>query len=155
MTTVKDGPFITDEEFAEGQPIMRRLFDVTYSCPLCGNDHNAETYVAHTTDSLDELHAQAKRAMRQGEVALPLLAAHMRLVHTDAGDYQALREEADESGGRGHLKVLGVTMTAESEISCDDCAARFESLGDLWNHMGIDPHTSTRVQEAECHAHSG
>lgn len=38
MTTATDrqGPFITDEEFAPRQPVLRRLFDVEYSCPMCG-----------------------------------------------------------------------------------------------------------------------
>ena len=157
MTTTQMSPFTTDEEFADGQPMMRRLFDVAYSCPLCGNNHHAETYVAFTTDQLDELHAHAVRCMKHPDIVLPLLANHMEMVHTDNGDYRQLREEADANGGegRGRLKVLMVTMTAESEITCDECASRFDSLGNLWNHMGIDQLSNVRVRDAECLAYSG
>ena len=156
MTTATNhqNPFTTDEEFAQGQPILRRLFDVEYSCPLCGENHNAETYVAHTTTSLDGLHAHARACFRHAPIALPLLAQHMQFVHVDRGDYRQLRQEADACNPKGPLKVLSVTMTAESEFSCDECARRFSTMGGLWSHMGIDPISNARTGEPDCRKHS-
>ena len=64
MTIRTADPFTTDQDFAQGQPLMRRLFEVDYSCPLCGRNHIAETYVASITNNLDELNAEALRSMR-------------------------------------------------------------------------------------------
>ena len=150
MHTTNESPFMTDQELSEGQDGIRRLFDIAYTCPLCGQEHHAETYVFHTTDSLDELHAHARAAMRQDEIGLPLLARHMIFVHTDRGDYTKLRQEADLHGPKGPLRLLSTTMTAESEFSCDECARRFPTAGEMWTHMGIDPDTAQRNEQPQC-----
>ena len=154
MTTTIDiqSQYITDEEFSGGQPMLRRLFDVHYSCPLCGRDHNAETYIAHTTDSLDDLHAHAKACMRQRDVVLPLLGQHMVYLHRERDDYQRLREEADAGDVKGPLRIHSVTMTAESEISCEQCAHRFDTIGAFQEHMGVNPATGARYREIACRA---
>ena len=143
-------PFITDGEFFGDAPTMRRLFVVAYSCPLCGEEHDAEIYVAHTTSSLDELHAHARACMRQEEVAVPLLAQHMFLLHNDRGDYRRLSWEAETHGPKGNLRVNSVTLTADSEITCDDCARRFDTIGALNEHIGLNPWTLARTGPPEC-----
>ena len=152
MTTTDQtySPFITDGEFFGAAPPMRRLFIVNYDCPLCGTEHEAETYVAHTTGSLDDLHAHARACLRQGDVVLPLLGQHMFLFHNDRGDYARLRDEAENTGPKGNLRVISVTMTGESEISCEDCARRFDTTGDLNQHIGLNPWTLARTGPPQC-----
>ena len=147
-------PFRTDAEFGENENVMRRLFEVTYTCPLCDRQHHAEVYVSHPTSNLDDLHAHAVRSLRSNNFGPPLLIAHTRMIHLDQGNYQALRERADAGLTQGLLRIESIVMTAEEHISCDDCAQRFQTIGDLWNHMGIDPRSNLRVRSAECHAHS-
>ena len=145
-------PYITDGElFGETVP-LRRLFIVNYSCPLCGDEHDAETYVAHTTRSVDELHAHARACLRQADVALPLLGQHMFLLHNDRGDYHQLREEADAGNPKGPLRLISVSITGESELSCDDCARRFDTIGALNEHIGLNPYTLARTGPPECMA---
>ena len=152
MTTeaTTDSPFTTDTEFFGEAQLLRRLFVVDYTCPLCGEAHEAETYVAHTASSLDQLHAHARACLRQSDVVLPLLGQHIFLTHNDRGDYQALRDEADSAGPKDHLRVNSVTMTAESELSCDACAKRFSTGGEMNQHMGLDPWTLARTGPADC-----
>ena len=152
MTIRTADPFTTDQEFAQGQPIMRRLFEVDYSCPLCGRNHIAETYVASITNNLDELNAEALRSMRTPETAIPLLQNHMRFVHTEHGNFESLLERFRNSTEEADLVVNSVTMTNEDTLSCDECAHHFDTLGDLWVHMGINPATGTRFAPAVCTA---
>ena len=155
MTLVNDTHTPTGEKLAQGKLTLRRLFDILYQCPLCGQQHNAETYVAHTTVILDDLHAHAQKILRHPSVALPLLGDHISFVHIDQGDYRRLRQEAEAGNPKGNLRIISVTMTAESELSCTECAARFPTIPDLWSHMGIAPATASRVRDAECFAYSG
>lgn len=150
--TGKLNPFITHSEFFGQMPTLRRLFVVRYCCPLCGQEHEAETSVAHTTDSLDELHAHARACLHQSEVALPLLGQHIFLLHNDRGDYRNLREDADSNGPKGPLKLISITMTAEDELTCEDCAHRSQSIGDLNEHIGINPWTMARMGPPQCMA---
>ena len=63
--TIKDATtFTTGHDPREDQPFIRRLFEVNYTCSLCGQNHMAETYVPSNTNNLDELNAAALRVMR-------------------------------------------------------------------------------------------
>ena len=154
MTTTDQtySPYITDGEFFGETVPLRRLFIVNYSCPLCGDEHDAETYVAHTTSSVDELHAHARACLRQDDDALPLLGQHMFLLRNDRGDYARLRDEADAHGAKGPLRLISVSITGESELSCDDCARRFDTIGALNEHIGLNPYTLARTGPPECMA---
>ena len=140
MTTeaTTDSPFTTDTEFFGEAQILRRLFVVDYTCPLCGEAHEPSPTRAHR--QLPRPAARPRPAcMRQSDVVLPLLGQHIFLTHNDRGDYQALRDEADSAGPKDHLRVNSVTMTAESELSCDACAKRFSTGGEMNQHMGPGP----------------
>lgn len=106
--------------------------------------HNAETCVAH-----------AGACFRQADIALPLLTRHMAFVHKDRGGYRQLQTEADAGNPKGPLRILSVTMAAKSELSCDECAQRFPTLGDLWVQMSINPVANARTAEPDCRKHTG
>ena len=94
-------PFLTDGEYFGPGPVLRRLFIAEYDCPLCGEEHEAETHVARNTDSLDELHAHGRALLRHKETVMPLLAQHMYMLHNERGNYQELRLEAELIGPKG------------------------------------------------------
>ena len=136
----------------EDQPFIRRLFEVNYTCSLCGQNHMAETYVPSNTNNLDELNAAALRAMRNPQTAIPLLQAHMRFVHSELGNFEELLEQLRNSPDGADLVVNTVTMTHEANLSCDQCAHSFDTPAELAIHMGVNPNTSTRFAPAACDA---
>ena len=150
MTTRTADPFTTDQDFAQGQPLMRRLFEVDYTCPLCGQNHMAETYVQSATSNLDDLNAEAIRCMSDARTAVPLLQNHMRFVHTEQGNFTELLEHLKGSTQEADLIINTVTMTHEENLSCDQCAHQFDSTLELAVHMGVNPTNGTRFAPAAC-----
>ena len=126
--TIKDiNPVTTGHDLREDQPLMRRLFEVNYTCPLCGRNHMAETYVQSATSNLDDLNAEAVRCMSDARTAVPLLQNHMRFVHTEQGNFTELLEHLKGSTQEADLIINTVTMTHEENLSCDQCAHQFDS----------------------------
>ena len=151
--TIKDvTTFNPGHDQREDQPFIRRLFEVNYTCSLCGQIHMAETYVPSNTNNLDELNAAALRAMRNHQTAVPLLQAHMRFIHSELGNFEQLLEQLRNSTDGADLVINTVTMTHEANLSCDQCAHSFDTPAELAIHMGVNPNTSTRFAPAACDA---
>ena len=149
--TIKDiNPVTTGHDLREDQPLMRRLFEVDYTCPLCGQNHMAETYVQSETSNLDDLNAEAIRCMSDARTAVPLLQNHMRFVHTEQGNFTELLEHLKGSTQEADLVINTVTMTHEENLSCDQCAHQFDSTLELAVHMGVNPTNGTRFAPAAC-----
>ena len=111
--TIRDATtFTTGHDPREDQPFIRRLFEVNYTCSLCGQNHMAETYVPSNTNNLDELNAAALRVMRDPRTAIPLLQAHMRFVHSELGNFEQLLERLRNSTDGADLVVNTVTMSS-------------------------------------------
>ena len=144
-------PFTNDQEFGQGRTVLRRLFEISYLCGLCEDNHIAETYCASVADNLDQLHAETVRTLRNPEYAGQLLAAHCADLHQERGEYRPLVDRVLSGESQGLTRITGLTMTGEDFISCDGCAKRFDSLGDLWTHVGIDTRNGQRVRKPECH----
>ena len=149
--TIKDiNPVTTGHDLRVDQPLMRRLFEVDYTCPLCGQNHMAETYVQSATSNLDDLNAEAIRCMSDARTAVPLLQNHMRFVHTEQGNFTELLEHLKGSTQEADLIINTVTMTHEENLSCDQCAHQFDSTVELAVHMGVNPTNGTRFAPAAC-----
>ena len=151
--TIKDvTTFNPGHDQREDQPFMRRLFEVNYTCSLCGQNHMAETYVPSNTNNLDELSAEAHRYMSDARTAVPLLQNHMQFVHTEQGNFAELLGRIQSSNEDADLVVNTITMAHEENLSWDQCAHQFDSSVELAVHMGINPTNGTRFAPAACDA---
>ena len=152
MTTQDVNTLNPGHEQREDQPFMRRLFEINYTCPLCGRNHLAEAYVESHTSNLDALNSEAHRLMSDARTAVPLLQNHMQFVHTEQGNFNELITQFRNSTDVADLVINTINMTNEETPSCDQCAHKFESSTELAVHMGINPTNGTRFAPAACDA---
>ena len=152
MTIQDVNTFNPGHDQREDQPLMRSLFEINYTCPLCGRNHLAEAYVESHTSNLDALNSEAHRLMSDERTAVPLLQNHMQFVHTEQGNFTELITKLRNSTGEADLVINTINMTNEENLSCDQCAHQFESSVELAVHMGINPTNGTRFAPAACDA---
>ena len=66
---------------------MRRLFQVHFSCPLCGQEHSCELYLTLEAQNTDEMMERALETLGRDDVKVNSLAPFMKEYHQRAGDY--------------------------------------------------------------------
>ncbi len=147
-------PYRNSHDSMPGEHTIRRLFEITYICPLCQGVHETHQYVTLPVDNLDDFRAHAVRRIREAELATHIVTTDSELKHLDRGD---LRELTRATAGKPVLSgILTVEMTNESEYTCDDCGRKFETIAQHRAHMGVDAVTGKPTKKRRgipaCHA---
>ena len=142
-------PSMTDKEVG-GEATLKRLFEVTYICPLCGMQHVSETYVTTVTGNLEALLEKGMALLNNPENAMLLLSNHAASLHEDLGNLDNYLELARRELTPAKIIVNDITMTDEDSFRCDLCSRRFETMGEMWTHAGRDPSSAKRIGKAAC-----
>ena len=131
---------------------MRSLFEINYTCPLCGRNHLAEAYVESHTSNLDALNSEAHPAACPTHAPqYPCSRTTCSFVHTEQGNFTELLDTPQRNSTQeADLIINTVTMTHEENLSCDQCAHQFDSTLELAVHMGVNPTNGTRFAPAAC-----
>lgn len=146
-------PYRSSHELMPDEKSIRRLFEITYLCPLCQGVHETHQYVTLPADNLDDFRANAIRRLRQPELAGHVVTTESELHHREQGNFDELLRKV--KGKPLVAAILNVEMTQESKYTCDDCGRTFENIAEHRLHMGVDPITGRNTPEGKgipaCH----
>lgn len=143
----ESNPYRNSHELMPGQRTIRRLFDITYVCPLCQEIHETHQYITLPADNLDDFRATAVRRLKEPELAGHVVTTDSELHHREKGDFEELLQK--KNGTVLVSAVLNVEMTHESNYTCDDCGHAFKTIAEHRIHMGVDPVTSRHTPEGQ------
>ena len=118
----------------------RRLFQIEYTCPLCGTEHTTQQYVTLIAENLPDFQENATTALR-GEEGRNSAAHDADLHHQHTGDLIELQDETRRKGGNTRPVIRRVMMTEESHYTCNECGSVFPNITDYSVHMDVDPLT--------------
>ena len=146
-------PYRDSHDNMPGEHTIRRLFEITYICPLCQRVHETHQYITMPAEDLDEFHAAVNRRLREKEAALHIINRDSEIHHLDKGDFHSL---AQAVAGKMVLSgILKIEMTPESDYTCDDCGRKFKTMAEHRTHMGVDAMTGKPTKKGRgipaCH----
>lgn len=149
----ESNPYRNSHDNMPGENTIRRLFEITYICPLCQGVHETHQYVTLPANNLDDFRAHAVRRIREPELATHIVTTDSELKHLDRGD---LRELVQATAGKPVISgILKVEMTSESEYTCDECGRKFDTIARHRAHMGVDAVTGKPTKKGRgipaCH----
>lgn len=132
-------PYRNSHDNMPDENTIRRLFEITYICPLCQGVHETHQYVTMPADDLDEFHATVNRRLREKEATQHIVTKDSEIHHLDRGDFHSLAQAA--AGKMVLSGILKIEMTPESDYTCDECGRKFETIAQHRAHMGVDAMT--------------
>ena len=88
----RPNPYRNSHDNMPGEKTIRRLFEITYICPLCQGVHETHQYVTLPADDLDDFRAHAVRRIREPELATHIVTTDSELKHLERGDLRELAQ---------------------------------------------------------------
>ena len=138
-------PFHSPTEMLGSEASMRRLFQVHFSCPLCGQEHSCEIYLALVARNEAEMMERALETLGRDDIRVNSLAPFAREYHQRAGDYLERATGYARQGIRPPFQVTRVVMTDEESYTCEYCDRKFETIGAWRRHDGRDPGSGAKL----------
>ena len=77
----ESNPYRNSHDNMPGEKTIRRLFEITYICPLCQGAHETHQYVTLPADNLDDFRAHAVRRIREAELTTHIVTTDSELKH--------------------------------------------------------------------------
>ena len=138
-------PFHSPTERMGTESSMRRLFQVHFSCPLCGQEHSCELYLTLEAQNTDEMMERALETLGRDDIRVNSLAPFMKEYHQRAGDYLERATGYARQGIRHPFRVTRVVMTDEDSYTCEYCNRKFETIGAWRRHDGRNPRNGEQL----------
>lgn len=113
---------------------FRQLIVFSFTCPMCGEVHEASFYFTQEAASLEE-YLEALHGMAQDWNSVQrILSDAIVETHTQRGD---LEEQVDRVARQGLRETPppAYWIVDESRYTCDDCGAEFPAMRELREHM--------------------
>ena len=129
-------PYQNSHNFIEGDT-MRQLLSIRYLCPLCASLHITQQYLTVAANDLNQFQEKVTTAMNSDEMEVEMVLKNSELHHHNAGDYDELTQAMN--GRPTAFGILEWQIEDESDYTCDDCQATFNSIGEHRDHCGTDP----------------
>lgn len=132
----KEPPAETPGEYFGDTPWMRHLCRFDYSCELCGEKEQVETYISSVAASAQD-YRQGIEELTAKPGFLPGLMDRASLIHhRGKGDLDELMLKLKEHGPREVSPRVMITILPESRYTCDSCGDdTFTTAPLLWEHM--------------------
>ena len=138
-------PFHSPTERLGNEAGMRRLFQIRFSCPLCGQEHSCEMYLTLEARNEDELMERALETLERDDVKVNSLAPFMKEYHQRAGDYLERATGYARRGIRYPFQVTRVIVTDEESYTCEYCDRKFETIGAWRRQDGRNPRNGAKL----------
>ena len=141
-------PFKTPSQIIPGKTLTR-LVKMEYICHICGEKHQAEYYLTVPEDAMSQVVEEISRGYQEGALkgflksegfqnSVNMMA---RRTHSQMGDDEELGLAGDRKAEKSELVITRISLTDETQYTCDHCRRTFESIGFLRVHQGQNPHT--------------
>ena len=114
---------------------IRRLCVLEFQCPLCGNEHRHEAYISLDADNLDDYVAALRELSGNASGMAGVMSNAATDIHQGRGDLEERVEWIERYGVRPMGRPPTLSMTPESEYTCDRCGRIFENVRGLRKHM--------------------
>ena len=145
LGTEHSDPFRSPTEFIGSDISIRRLFIVSFNCPLCGEEHTCELYMTLQAQNEEEMMEKVIQTLNRDDVKVRSLAPFAKTHHQQEGDYLERAQAYVKREARHPFQVTSITMTNEDSYTCNLCRKKFETIGAWRQHDGRNPNTGIKL----------
>lgn len=110
-----------EESFGD-TPWMKQLCRFNYTCELCGEKEQVETYISSVANSVQEYRQGIEELTSKPGFLPGITAKGSAMHHKNRGDLEDLMLKLSENGPREVSPRVMITILPESNYTCDFCA---------------------------------
>ena len=133
------------EDLREG-PVIRRLAIIAYICGTCREEHAAQCYITTEEQTPEQLLDQIAEMLSESETAQRILDPYASIAHEENPRLAIAPQTQTPAGGNGYHTPTEILLTGESEYTCDQCGATFETIGQYRTHQGRNQDTARKIE---------
>ena len=120
-TDFKEAPPQTPQEFFGDTPWMRQLCRFDYTCELCGEKEQAESYISCVANSIQEYRQRTEDLVSEPGFLQDLIGRATTAHHIQLDDLDKVMLKFNENGPQEVSPRVMITILPESGYTCDLC----------------------------------